>query len=277
MATAVLGYLFCRLQALPARRGLFVALAGVAGGAAYLTAYSAFAVFGYLNDLVGLTLLELVSAAVAVCALSAQAASMAVLAMLGPYAAPAFGPGEPGPLVVFGYYFACSSLVMVLVRARGWRVLIYLGCLFTLAGSIFFGWTAHYYQPEHYALMQRLQYLLVVWHIAMPLVERRATMIAAGPATSEWPDRLDQGYFLALPLVAVILTYCIAPHIAQEAAWGSGCLAALWAVAGAVFFSIEAKHCGTAVLRCCLLPRHCWRASVTFPAYSLCCSRWRCC
>lgn len=230
---AVLGYLSYRLHALPARRSLFLALAGAAGGVAYLTAYSAFVLFGYLNDLVGLTLLVLVCAAVAVFAVCAQAASMAVLAMLGAYVAPAFGLGEPGPLVVFGYYFACSSLVMVLVMARGWRALIHLSFLFTLAGSLFFGWTAHYYQPEHYAVMQPLLYLLVALHIAMPIVERRATIFAAVPSTSEWPDRLDQGYFVALPMVAVILTYCIAPHIAPEAAWGTAGLAALWAVAGA--------------------------------------------
>lgn len=236
LLAAALGYLSYRLHALPARRGLHLALAGAAGGVAYLTAYSAFALFGYLNDIAGLTLLVLVSAAVAALALSAQAASMAVLGMLGAYAAPAFGLGEPGPLVVFGYYFVCSVLVMVMVIARGWRVLIHLSFLFTLAGSIFFAWTAQYYQPEHYALMQPMLYLLVALHIAMPIVERRATIFARAPSTNEWPDRLDQGYFVALPMVAVILTYCIAPHIAPEAAWGTAGLAALWAVAGAVVF-----------------------------------------
>ncbi len=230
----VLGYLSYRLQALPARRALHLALAGAAGGVAYLTAYSAFALFGYLNDIAGLTLLILVSAAVAAFALSTQAASMAVLGMLGAYAAPAFGLGEPGPLVVFGYYFACSCLVLMMVMARGWRVLIHLSFLFTLAGSVFFGWTAQYYQPQHYTVMQPLLYLLVALHIAMPIVERRNTIFAKLPTNGEWPDRLDQGYFVALPMVAVILTYCIAPHIAPEAAWGTAGLAALWAVAGAV-------------------------------------------
>ena len=233
---AALGYLSYQLQALPARRGLHLALAGAAGGVAYLTAYSAFALFGYLNDIAGLTLLVLVSAAVAVFAVSAQAASMAVLGMLGAYAAPAFGLGEPGPLVVFGYYFVCSVLVMVMVIARGWRVLIHLSFLFTLAGSIFFGWTAQYYQPAHYSVMQPVLYLLVALHIAMPIVERRAAIFATGLNQDGWPDRLDQGYFIALPMVAVVLTYAIAPHIAPEAAWGTAGLAALWAVAGAAVF-----------------------------------------
>ena len=65
---------------------------------AYLTGYSPCALFGYLDNIAGPTLLVL--AAVAVFALSAQAASKAVLGMFGAYAAPAFGLGQPGPLVL---------------------------------------------------------------------------------------------------------------------------------------------------------------------------------
>ena len=236
LMAATLGLLSYRFQAQPARRGLHLALAGAAGGVAYLTAYSAFALFGYLNDIAGLTLLVLVSAAVAALALAANAASMAVLAMLGAYAAPAFGISDPGPVVVLGYYFACSVLVLLMVMARGWRALIHLSFLFTLAGASFFGWSAEYYRPEHYAVMQPLLLLMVTLHIAMPLVERRATVFAPSPPDHAWTERLDQGYFVALPMVAVVLTYCIAPHIAPEAALGTAGLAALWAVAAGVVF-----------------------------------------
>jgi uncharacterized membrane protein len=233
---AVFGFLSSRLHGRPERRGMHLALAGAAAGVAYLTAYSAFALFGYLNDLAGLTLLILVSAAMAVFALSAQAASMAVLGMLGAYAAPAFGINDPGPLVVCGYYFVLSVLVLFMVLARGWRVLIHLSFLFTLAGSLFFGWSAQYYRPENYAVMQPLLYLLVALHIAMPIIERRATIFAKTPASHQWLARIDQGYFVCLPLVAVILTYCIAPHVSPEAALGTAGLALLWAIAGGVVF-----------------------------------------
>ena len=236
LIAGLFGFLSSRLHGRPERRGLYLALAGAAAGVAYLTAYSAFALFGYLNNLAGLTLLVLVSAAMAVFALSAQAVSMAVLGMLGAYAAPAFGIDDPGALVVCGYYFGLSVLVMFMVLARGWRVLIHLSFLFTLAGALFFGWSAHYYQPENYAVMQPLLYLLVALHIAMPIIERRRAIFAQAPAEHEWLARIDQGYFVSLPLVAVILTYCIAPRISPEAALGTAGLAVLWAIAGAVVF-----------------------------------------
>ncbi len=233
---AVFGFLSSRLHGRPQQRGLYLALAGASAGVAYLTAYSAFALFGYLNDLSGLSLLVLVSAAMAAFALSTQAASMAVLGMLGAYAAPAFGINDPGPLVVCGYYFALSVLVLLMVLARGWRVLIHLSFLFTLAGAVFFGWSAQYYRPEHYAVMQPLLYLLVALHIAMPIIERRRSIFATGGEPAEWMQRIDQGYFVALPMVAVILTYCIAPQVSPQAAMGTAGLALLWAVAAVVVF-----------------------------------------
>ncbi|MCC6710019.1 MAG: DUF2339 domain-containing protein [Gammaproteobacteria bacterium] len=231
---ALFGFASSRLHGQAARRGLHLALAGAAAGVAYLTAYSAFALFGYLDNIAGLTLLVLVSVAMAVFALSAEAASMAVLGMLGAYAAPAFGINDPGPLVVGGYYFVLSVLVLLMVLARGWRVLIHLSFLFTLAGALFFGWSNQYYRPENHAVMQPLIYLLVGLHIAMPIIERRRVIFSGGGDDPSWLERIDQGYFVALPLVAVLLTYCIAPQVSPQAALGTAGLAALWSVAGAV-------------------------------------------
>ncbi|MBK8960710.1 MAG: DUF2339 domain-containing protein [Proteobacteria bacterium] len=237
LMAALFGYLSSRLHGHAERRGLHLALAGAAAGIAYLTAYSAFALFGYLDNIAGLTLLVLVSVAVAVFALSAEAPSMAVLGMLGAYAAPAFGINDPGPLVVGGYYFVLSVLVLLMVLARGWRMLIHLSFLFTLAGAVFFGWSDQYYRPEHYTVMQPLIYLLVALHIAMPIIERRRAIFGGAPHEAQWLARLDQGYFVALPLVAVLLTYCVAPHVSPEAAMGTLGLALLWTVAGAVVWS----------------------------------------
>lgn len=235
LASAFLALLAWRLEGNAARRGLQLALAGAAAGVAYLTAYSAFAFFGYIDDVAGATLLILVAAAVWWFAVQAEAVSLAMLGMLGAYAAPAFALGDPGPLVVYGYYGALSVLVLAMVMARGWRPLIHLSFLFTLAGGLFFGWAAQYYRPVYYGVMQPTLLAMVALHLAMPLVERYHGRHIAG-APTPWFERLDHGYFIALPTVALLLTYCIAPRTSPEAALGTLGLAALWAVAALCVF-----------------------------------------
>ncbi|MES2296904.1 MAG: DUF2339 domain-containing protein [Pseudomonadota bacterium] len=208
-------------------RAIHLALAGAAFGVAYLTAYSAYGFFGYINDVNALALLALVAVAAGLFAVASEAMSVAMLAMLGAYVAPKFAIGAPGPLAVYGYYLAASALTLAMVALRGWRALIHLSFLFTLAGALFFGWSGKFYQPEYYASMQPLLLALTAVHLAMPLFERNALPGGA-------PARVDIAYFLALPLVAAGLTLAIAPLIALQGALGLGALALLWAAAGAL-------------------------------------------
>jgi len=221
--SALLGLSAFSFRQYPKRRALYLALAGAAHGVAYLTAYSAYGFFGFVNDVTGLSLLVLVACASAVFAISANAASIAVLAMAGAFAAPAFSIGAPGPLIVYGYYLAASGLTLLLVLARGWRSLIHLSFLFTLAGGLFFGWTHEFYRPEHYAIMQPMLLALVAQHLLMPLAESRAIH-------GRWLVRFDMAYFFALPIVAAILTLAIAPDVRDQGAQGLAALGVLWAL-----------------------------------------------
>ncbi len=221
--SAILGVTAFLLRQYPKRRAMYLALAGAAHGVAYLTAYSAYGFFGFVNDVTGLALLVLVACASAMFAVSANAASIAVLAMAGAFAAPAFAIGAPGPLIVYSYYLAASSLTLLLVLARGWRALIHLSFLFTLAGALFFAWTHGFYRPEHYAIMQPMLLALVALHLLMPQAEHRATR-------GRWLVRFDTGYFVALPIVAAILTLAIAPSAREQGALGLAALGAMWAL-----------------------------------------------
>ena len=218
---ALLGVAAFLLRPYPKRRALYLALAGAAHGVAYLTAYSAYGFFGFVNDINGLALLILVACASALFALSANASSIAVLAMAGAFAAPAFSLSAPGPLVVYSYYLAASCLTLLLVLARGWRALIHLSFLFTLAGGLFFGWTHDFYLPENYAIMQPMLLALVVLHLLMPLAEQRATR-------GHWLVRFDLGYFILLPIVATLLTLAIAPVVREQGAQGLAALGITW-------------------------------------------------
>jgi uncharacterized membrane protein len=207
-----------------ARRAVSLALGGAAFGVAYLTAYSAFALFDYLSDPTGLALLGLTSVAAGVYAVTRSALSLALLSMVGAYLAPAFAVEDPGPKVVYGYYLGASLLTLVMVSLRGWRPLIHLSFLFTLAGGAFFAWTAGYYTPQHADVMLPMLLALSAVHVAMPILER------ASPSQASWLERLDLFYMLALPAVAALLAYVIAP---DRGALSNTLLAlgAVWALA----------------------------------------------
>ena len=230
--TAVLGFVAMMLKGKPTRRAVYFAVAGAAFGVAYLTAYSAYGFFNYINDVNALALLALTAIAAGFFAVTSNAMSVAILAMVGAYIAPKFALGTPGVFAVYGYYLAASSLSLVMVTLRGWRPLIHLSFLFTLAGALFFGWSSGFYEPEYYAAMQPLLLALTIVHLLMPILERKHVR-SIGRA------RFDTAYFVALPLVAASLTLKIAPDFHFEGAIGLGALGATWGIASVVLYALK--------------------------------------
>ncbi|WP_153112161.1 DUF2339 domain-containing protein [Propionivibrio limicola] len=224
---AVLGFASMALRHRPERRAVHLALGGAAFGVAYLTAYSAYGFFNYITDVNALALLALVALATGIFAVGSNALSVAVLAMVGAYLAPRFALGTPGVLPVYGYYLAASLLSLYMVIVRGWRPLIHLSFLFTLAGGLFFGWSGRFYEPVHYGLMQPLLLALTAVHLAMPLLEKKAMR-------GGLQARFDAAYAVILPFVAAVLTLKIAPGWSTDGAIGLAALALIWAVAAIV-------------------------------------------
>lgn len=205
------------------RREIAIALAGAAFGVAYLTSYSAYAFFHYLESTAGLIALAVVAIGAGSYSVLRNALSLALLAMFGAYLAPAFALDQPTILTVYGYYIAISQLILVMVALRGWRPLIHLSFVFTLAGGIFFAWTAGFFAPEHFASMQPLVLILVAIHLAMPLAEQRSKQ-------SKWTARFDKAYSIALPLAGGILMWTLAPS-SSALSMSIAMLGGIWAVA----------------------------------------------
>jgi uncharacterized membrane protein len=225
LAAAVLGAGSFVTAAQPRQRAISLALGGAAFGIAYLTAYSAFALFGYLPTMQGLGLLALTAVGAGVFAVTRGAQSLAVLSMVGAFMAPAFAVDDPGPQVVYGYYVAISLLVFVMVAVRGWRPLIHLSFLFTLAGGTFFAWTADYFSRANAEVMLPLVAMLVAVHVAMPLFERRWSR-------GHVVESLDAVYLLALPVAAALTALALAPSraaLSVELWWFAG----IWLAAAA--------------------------------------------
>jgi uncharacterized membrane protein len=235
-ASVALGIACSLLADHPRRRAISLALGGSAFGVAYLTAYSAFALFGYLPTLQGLGLLALTAVGAGVFAVSRGALSLAVLSMVGAFMAPAFAVEDPGAQVVYGYYVAINVLTLLMVAIRGWRPLIHLSFLFTLAGGAFFEWTAGYFSRTDSAGMLPLVAMLVAVHVAMPLLERRWVR-------GRVVESLDTVYLLALPVAAALTAWVIAPTtvaFSLELWW----FAAIWIAAALWLYS--QKRAGSA-------------------------------
>jgi uncharacterized membrane protein len=245
IVAAILGFAAMLLRNQPKRRAIYLALGGAAFGVAYLTAYSAYGIFNYINNVNALALLAMVSVAAGVFAVTSNAMSVAILAMVGAYIAPKFAIGTPGVLSVYGYYLAASILSLIMVTLRGWRPLIHLSFLFTLAGALFFGWNGKFYEPAYYSLMQPMLLALTAVHLVMPLLERKHIRSAA-------LKRFDWLYFILLPLVAAGLTLKIAPDLHVDGAIGLGALALLWAAAAAGLYLLKqneiSRHAVVALL-----------------------------
>lgn len=231
-AVSVLGAFSAYLHDSTKRRAIHLALGGAALGAAYLTAYSAYGYFNFITSIQALGLLFIVACAATAFALESRAQSIAILAMAGAFIAPAFALTSPGVLPVYGYYFLASSLVLLMVALRGWRPLIHLSFLFTLAGALFFGWTQKFYEPAYFSQMHPLLLALVAIHLLMPLMEWRE--VSNHDTQGDWLRRFDRGYFLLLPLVSALLMSLLAPNEAVEGAIGLLELSLLWVLAAGI-------------------------------------------
>ncbi|MDD2685053.1 MAG: DUF2339 domain-containing protein [Gallionella sp.] len=239
LLTAALGIASKILKKYPKRRAIHLALAGSAFGVAYLTAYSAYGFFNYINEVNALALLALVSIAAGVFAITNNVMSVAILAMVGAYIAPKFAIGQPDIFSIYGYYFAASVLSLVMVTLRGWRPLIHLSFLFTLAGTLFFGWNGKFYAPEYYSIMHPFLLALISVHVAMPLLERKCV-------PSAQLKRFDSVYFIILPMIASALMLKIAPDLNRDGAIGLLSLALIWGIASATQYannkSVAIRH-----------------------------------
>lgn len=222
----------------PKQRAVYLALAGSAAGVAYLTAYSVYACFGYITSVLSLGLLFLVALSSTIFALSSNAMSVAILAMIGAFLAPAFvyyGTPDASPLVVYGYYLAVSLLCLLMSYMRGWRPLIHLSFLFTLAGGLFFAWTWAFYLPEHHTVMLPFLLALIAVHLAMPLLENHT-------AGSRGMASLDSGYFFLLPMVSIVLVLSLSPDGYNDGWNDVLALSALWFAAGIVAYFMQREQ-----------------------------------
>lgn len=221
LGSSILGVASFLLRNNEKRRALCLALAGASLGVAYLTAYSAYAFFHYLTDNTAFCFLIMVSTIGCLLSLRVNAMSIAILSMLGAYIAPCFALNTPPVLMLYGYYFALSLLCLLMVWQKGWRPLIHLSFLFTLGGTLFFGWTDRYYNPQNFDMMLPILIGMTGLHVAMPIVEQ----------SKRHQNMFDRLYIWILAITTLALACMITPDMHVQGPCVLALLAGIWALA----------------------------------------------
>ena len=234
----VLGLLSVWVKNQPNRKEVHLSLGGAALGVAYLTAYSAHAYFGYFDQIQSLCLFFLVAGAASAFAIVSNAMSIAILSIFGAYLAPTLvytTHTSAEASVIYSYYLIVSLLCLFMIYIRGWRSLIHLSFLFTLAGGLFFAWTRSFYLPQYHNVMEPLLLGLITIHLAMPILENQAN-------ETKWVSFFDRGYFFLLPIVSLIVILSISPN-AYEKGWQDALiLCGLWGLASLVQYKVYHKE-----------------------------------
>ena len=232
----ILGALSAWVGNQPNRKEIHLSLGGAALGVAYLTAYSAHTYFGYFDPIQSLCLFFLVAGAATAFALVSNAMSIAILSIFGAYLAPAFvytAHTSAEVSVIYGYYLIVSVLCLFMIYIRGWRPLIHLSFLFTLAGGLFFAWTRAFYLPQYHNVMELLLLGLIAVHLAMPILEHQTNQTKSANA-------FDTGYFFLLPIASLIILLSISPN-AYEKGWQEAfILCGFWSLAS--LFQYKVYH-----------------------------------
>lgn len=234
----VLGALSVWVGNQPNRKEIHLSLGGAALGVAYLTAYSAHAYFGYFDQIQSLCLFFLVAGAATAFAIVSNTMSIAIFSIFGAYLAPAFvytAHTSAEASVIYSYYLIVSLLCLFMIYSRGWRPLIHLSFLFTLAGGLFFAWTRSFYLPQYHNVMEPLLLGLITIHLAMPILENQANK-------TKWVNFFDRGYFFLLPIVSLIMLLSISPNVYEKGWQDALILCGLWGLASLVQYKIYHKE-----------------------------------
>lgn len=129
------------------RRDYAMALQGGAIGILYLTIYAAFRLYGLLPPPLTFTLLLLVVLLSGVLAVAQNAMTLAVLGAGGGFAAPILASSGSGSHIgLFSYYLVLNAGIVGLAWFRSWRLLNWLGFVFTFGVGLLWGREA--YRPE---------------------------------------------------------------------------------------------------------------------------------
>ena len=146
-----------------------MAVQGGAIGILYLTIFAAFRLYDLLPAVLTFALLLSIVALSGVLAVAQNAQSLAVLGTTGGFLAPVLASAGGGSHVgLFTYYLLLNAGVVGLAWFRSWRLLNWLGFVFTF--GVGFAWGARYYEPRFFASTEPFLIAFFVFYVSVAVL-----------------------------------------------------------------------------------------------------------
>ncbi len=211
------------------------AMQGGAVGVLYLTIFAAFRLYDLLPATAALALMLMVVALSGGLAVLQEQVSLAVLGTTGGFLAPVLASTGSGSHVsLFSYYLMLNVGIVGLAWFRAWRILSWLGFVFTFGVGL--AWGGKFYEP---ALLRTTEPFLVtffLFYVAVPVLFARRQ-----PA--ELRGYVDGSLVFGLPAVAFAMQSRLVSEIAFGRAYSATALSLFYlALARALWGSDEKQR-----------------------------------
>ncbi len=172
-------------------------LQGGAMGMLYITVFAASKLFALIPLTMSFVLLLLMVTFTCVLAVLQNAKWLAVLATVGGFLAPILtSSGSGNHVALFSYYCVLNAGILGLAWYRSWRILNWLGFVFTFVIAGLWLWDS--YQPEHYRSTQPFLLLFFVFYVM-------TSVLYALRQAPQLRGLVDASLVFGVPLIAFTL------------------------------------------------------------------------
>ncbi|MGE0387953.1 MAG: DUF2339 domain-containing protein [Gammaproteobacteria bacterium] len=203
-----------------ARPGYAQALQGGAVGVLYLTVFAALRLYHLVPAALAFALLAMLVALSGCLAVMQNARALAVLGTSGGFLAPILAStGQGSHVALFSYYLALNAGVLGIAWYRSWRILNWLGFVFTFV--IGTTWGLRYYQPAHFGTTEPFLAAFFLIYLAVPVLYAHRQV----PALRGF---VDASLVFGLPAISFMLQSALVRDFEFGRAWSAVVLSGLY-------------------------------------------------
>jgi len=212
------------------RRSNFALVVQGAGvGLLYLLIFSAFSLYNLIPSLPAFALLLLMVVLAAVLAVLQNARSLALFATVGGFLAPVLtSSGSNDYVGLFSYYTLLNLGILAIAWFRSWRLLNFVGFVFTFAISSL--WGVLEYRPEFYVSVQPFLILFFLFYVGI-------SILFAKHRRPLYRDYVDSTLVFGTPLLAFGLQSAMVSHYQYGIAISAGALGAFYVILAQALWS----------------------------------------
>lgn len=172
--------------------GLIVQGGGI--GLLYLTIFASFSLYHVIPSGLAFVLLALIVMLAAMLAILQDAKPLALFATVGGFLAPILtSSGSNNYIGLFSYYTILNLGIFSIVWFKSWRILNFLGFLFTFAIST--TWGVLNYKPEYFSTTEPFLIIFFLMYVAIGVIYARNR-------TDFYKDYVDSSLIFGTPLLA---------------------------------------------------------------------------